>query len=150
MHRWLPPPLVVAAFAAAMWTVSWHFRVALLSFAAPSRLAIVFLALGLLLMIAAVLALSAARTTVNPLRPSRASKLVTRGIFRVSRNPIYLGDALVLAALALWLGNAANFVLLALFVAYIDRLQILPEERALTTLFGPAYLDYCARVRRWF
>ena len=90
-----------------------------------------------------------ARTTVNPLRPERAAHLVTSGVFARSRNPIYLGDALILAALALGLGNWLNFLLLPAFVGLIGRFQIAPEERALQRLFGDQYRAYCARVRRW-
>ncbi len=70
-------------------------------------------------------------------------------MFAISRNPIYLADLLLLAALAVWFGNALNIALLALFVWYINRYQIAPEERALAQLFGEAYAAYRARVRRW-
>ena len=111
--------------------------------------AVAFLAAGVGLMAAAVASFVAANTTINPLKPSRASRLVTSGVFRLSRNPIYVGDLLVLVAIAVWLGQAANIALLAGFVWYIDRFQIRPEERALSTLFGAEYAAYCARVRRW-
>ncbi|MOA62140.1 hypothetical protein D3C78_1874670 [compost metagenome] len=70
-------------------------------------------------------------------------------MFARTRNPIYLGDALILLALALGLGNWLNFLLLPLFVWFIGRFQIAPEERALQRLFGDEFLAYCARVRRW-
>jgi protein-S-isoprenylcysteine O-methyltransferase Ste14 len=111
--------------------------------------AVAFLAAGVGLMAAAVASFVTANTTINPLKPSRASRLVTSGVFRLSRNPIYLGDLLALVAIAVWLGQAANIALLAGFVWYIDRFQIRPEERALSTLFGAEYAAYCARVRRW-
>jgi protein-S-isoprenylcysteine O-methyltransferase Ste14 len=91
----------------------------------------------------------AAKTTINPLRPARASTLVTTGVFSLSRNPIYLGDFLVLLALVVWFGNVINLLLLPLFVWFINRFQIAPEERALTGLFGDDYLLYCKNVRRW-
>ncbi|MEY2952240.1 MAG: hypothetical protein RLZZ401_327 [Pseudomonadota bacterium] len=104
---------------------------------------------GLLLMAVAVVSFVRAHTTVNPLRPGNASHLLTSGVFALSRNPIYLGDLLVLAALVAWLGSAWNLLALPLFVACIQALQIAPEERALQQLFGDTYLNYCARVRRW-
>lgn len=107
------------------------------------------LIMGAFVMAMAVKSFVTAKTTINPLKPSRASRLITGGVYRYSRNPIYLGDLLILAALAVWLGQPANLVLLAAFVGYIDRFQIRPEEKALSALFGAEYTAYCARVRRW-
>ena len=105
--------------------------------------------MGVFVMAMAAKSFVTAKTTINPLKPSRASRLVTGGVFRFSRNPIYLGDLLILAAVAVWLGHPANLALLPVFVGYIDRFQIRPEERALSALFGVEYAAYCARVRRW-
>ena len=75
--------------------------------------------------------------------------MVTDGIYRYSRNPMYLGMALLLAAWALWLGNAAAWLGIVLFVALINRYQIRPEERILAAKFGDDYHSYCRRTRRW-
>ena len=75
--------------------------------------------------------------------------MVTDGIYRYSRNPMYLGMALLLAAWALWLGNAAALLGIVLFVALINRYQIRPEERILAAKFGDDYRNYCRRTRRW-
>ena len=74
---------------------------------------------------------------------------MTGGVFRLTRNPMYLGMALILAAWALWLGNAGGALLLAGFVAFIGRFQIAPEERALRAHFGEEFDAYARRVRRW-
>jgi protein-S-isoprenylcysteine O-methyltransferase Ste14 len=71
------------------------------------------------------------------------------GIFRVTRNPIYLGLSLLLVGWALWLGSASPWLIAALLVALITRLQIIPEEQALGTLFGEQYLAYRRRTARW-
>ena len=149
MNPRIPPPIVAAVFGVLMWAVNRKLEFGRVEFAFQTPVAIVLLVAGLLLMLVAVASFVVAKTTVNPLRPSRASSLVTTGIFRLSRNPIYLGDLLVLAALAVWLGNAVNVVLLVPFVWTINRFQIIPEERALTDLFGERYVAYCSRVRRW-
>ena len=133
----------------AMWAVHRWLPFGQFAFAAQRTLAVVLLCSGLLLMAAALFSLAKARTTVNPLRPARASNLVTSGVFCVSRNPIYLGDVLILAAWVLWLGAPLNFVLLGLFIGWIDKVQIRAEERALQQLFDHSYATYCARVRRW-
>lgn len=145
----IPPPLVVVLFAGLMWQLAEHLPFGHFAFPLQRPLAGLVLLAGLGLMAAAAWTLFRARTTVNPLRPERASHLVTHGVFARSRNPIYLGDALILAALALGFGNWCNFLLLPLFVAFIGRFQIRPEERALERLFGAEYRAYCARVRRW-
>ena len=145
----IPPPVVVAIFGLLMWMAARSLAWGQFAFPLQATVAIVLLIAGLLLMAVAVAAFIAAKTTVNPLKPSRATSLVTTGVFGISRNPIYLGDLLVLSALAVWLGNVFNLLLLALFIGYINRFQIIPEERALATLFGERYIAYCARVRRW-
>ncbi|RZS56956.1 methyltransferase family protein [Sphaerotilus mobilis] len=105
--------------------------------------------LSALIALAALWTLWRARTTINPMQPHRASRLVTAGIYRLSRNPMYLSLLLLLSAYALridavltWLGPLA-------FWAYVTRFQILPEERVLADKFGPAYRDYRHRTRRW-
>lgn len=149
MNPLVPPPVVVAIIGVVMWAVGRKLELGKFEAALQAPVAGVLLIVGLLLMFVAVASFIAAKTTVNPLRPSRASSLVTTGIFRISRNPMYLGDLLVLAALAVWLGNVVNVVLLVFFIWYINRFQIIPEERALTNLFGESYVAYCSRVRRW-
>ncbi len=89
------------------------------------------------------------RTTVNPLHPERASSMVTSGIFRFTRNPMYVGIALVLLGFFLAFGALSAILGLPAFVGYITRFQILPEERILEAKFGSAYAAYRARVRRW-
>lgn len=149
MKTLIPPPVVVAAFAAAMWGLARYVGPGHFSFAGQVPLAAALLVAALALMLAAVLSFARARTTVNPMRPARASALVTDGVFASSRNPIYLGDLILLIACAIWLGQLAGFALLPLFVLYLNRFQIEPEEEALTRLFGDDYRQYRLRVRRW-
>ncbi|HEX6852242.1 MAG TPA: isoprenylcysteine carboxylmethyltransferase family protein [Candidatus Polarisedimenticolaceae bacterium] len=88
-------------------------------------------------------------TTVHPTHPSRASRVVRTGIYRLSRNPMYLGLALLLAALATWLSHPLPFLVVPAFVLYMNRFQIRPEERALLEKFGEPYAEYRTAVRRW-
>lgn len=96
-----------------------------------------------------VYAFRQARTTVNPTKPERASRVVCSGIFRMSRNPMYLALLLLILAYAVWLQNGVTLLAAALFVLYMNRFQILPEERALERIFGQDYLTYKQKVRRW-
>jgi protein-S-isoprenylcysteine O-methyltransferase Ste14 len=145
----IPPPVVAALIGALMWALGRLLPSGQFRFPAQEAAAIVLFGAGLLLLIAAAVQFIAARTTINPLKPANASHLVTTGVFAFSRNPIYLGDLLMLAAFAVWLGNAFSAALPAAFVWYMNRFQILPEERALSQIFGGAYDAYCSRVRRW-
>lgn len=91
-----------------------------------------------------------AGTSVDPRKPSKSSRLVVKGIYNYSRNPMYLALLLCLLAWGLWLGNVFNSILAALFVSYMNRFQIVPEERELAKLYGREYRQYCSLVRRWF
>jgi|SRR5690625_5028015 len=90
-----------------------------------------------------------ASTTIDPLRPDRASVLITEGIFRYTRNPMYLGAVLVLLAWSVYLRNVGTLPLIVLFVGYLNRYQIAPEERALSKVFRNEYDAYKVSVRRW-
>jgi protein-S-isoprenylcysteine O-methyltransferase Ste14 len=86
---------------------------------------------------------------VNPLQPDAASSLVSGGVYRWTRNPMYLGMALVLLAWAVYLSSIAALAVLPLFIVYINRFQIEPEERALEARFGAQFERYRKAVRRW-
>ena len=90
-----------------------------------------------------------AKTTFDPRHPERASALLTRGVFRLTRNPLYLSLALLLLAYAVKLGSLVAFVGPPFFIAYITRFQVLPEERAMQAKFGDAWTHYASSVRRW-
>jgi len=145
----IPPPFVAAAFALGMRGVASWTPGASVQFPGQALAVAALLAAGFGVIAISIIQFSRARTTVNPLNPAAASALVTSGIFRLTRNPMYLGMALILAALAVWFGNAVCVLLLAGFVAYINRFQIAPEERALRAHFGEAFDAYARKVRRW-
>ena len=104
---------------------------------------------GILLLLMAVAAFLKARTTVNPHKPETASKLVTTGLYRISRNPMYLAMAMLLVAGTILLGNWAAFMGPVVFIALVTHLQIMPEEEVLRKQFGEIYLSYCQQTRRW-
>lgn len=145
----VPPPLVAGMFAFLMWALSRGLSGATAVFPGQALTATLVLAIGLGVIAAAIVRFVRARTTVDPLHPEAASTLVTDGILRLTRNPMYLGMALILVAWAVWLGNAASALLVAGFIAYITRLQIAPEERALRARFGESFDIYARKVRRW-
>jgi protein-S-isoprenylcysteine O-methyltransferase Ste14 len=145
----VPPVPLTGVFAAAMYGVSIVTPAP--TFFIPGRRGI---AIGLALLAAAialagVVAFRANKTTVNPLSPGAASVVVSNGVYRFSRNPMYLGFLLALAAWAIYLSNVLAALFLPAFVAYLNRFQIIPEERTLLAKFGPAFSQYLATVRRW-
>ena len=99
--------------------------------------------------VAGVMRFRQANTTVNPTTPEASSTLVTTGVYGITRNPMYIGFLLMLIAWGLWLANLYTLPFTAVFVAYMNRYQIQPEERMLGRLFGSAYVAYMQRVRRW-
>lgn len=107
------------------------------------------IATGLTFDLLGLIAFHRSRTTINPLRPERTSALVTQGIYRITRNPMYVGMALLLLAWAVYLSALLPFAGVPLFMSYITRFQIRPEERMIEKLFGAEFLGYAARVRRW-
>lgn len=147
-HR-VPPPVVGAIVAGIMWL--GRRLVPEATFGLPLRWLWVAGTALLAVLIAgvAIRTFARAETTVNPLEPEAADKLVTSGIFRYSRNPMYVGLTMVLVAFALFLHNIVSFALIALFPAFITRFQIIPEERALAAKFGADYETYRRSVRRW-
>jgi len=112
-------------------------------------IALALTTLGGVVAAAGVIAFRRERTTVNPMTPHAASSVVCSGIYRVSRNPMYLGFLLALAGWAVYLSNAGAAVLLLGFIAYMTQFQIKPEERALRAKFGSEFEQYVSRVRRW-
>ena len=145
----IPPVGISLLFCAAMWLVSgvtpdyaFHplFQAVLIA---------LLLAAGAVFGLGGVLAFKKAGTTVNPLQPEKSSSLVDSGVYRFSRNPMYLALLFVLLALGMFLANVNALVIAALFVPYMNRFQIQPEERAMEKLFGDEFGNYCRSVRRW-
>lgn len=95
------------------------------------------------------LSFRAAKTTVNPLKPETASSLVRSGIFAYTRNPMYVGMAIILVGWGIYLANPVAVLGAGLFVVFIQRFQITPEERAMVKLFGEEYEQYRQQTRRW-
>jgi protein-S-isoprenylcysteine O-methyltransferase Ste14 len=145
----IPPPLIALFLAILMWLTPALAG----SVAIPTSLrigvALVLCCLGLGIGMSGFGAFRRARTTVNPIKASSASTLVRSGIFRFTRNPMYLGLLLVLFAWAVFLSNPLTLLFPPVYVLYINRFQIIPEERVLVSLFGANYSAYKEDVRRW-
>jgi protein-S-isoprenylcysteine O-methyltransferase Ste14 len=144
----VPPPAVTLLVAVAMWCTS---LVAPVAGAPAARIAaaVFVVVLGATFSLLGGAAFRRAKTTVNPMRPESASSLVVTGVYRITRNPMYVGWLLLLVAWAVFLWSAWAVLGPVVFALYVSRFQIAPEERALTALFGREYLAYKAKVRPW-
>jgi len=145
----VPPLVVLTVVGGLMWLGARAVPAAHFPMPARPAIALGLTIVGLGVAVAGVVSFRIARTTVNPLKPDTASSLVVAGIYRVTRNPMYLGALIVLIGWAAFLANALAFIGAAAFVLYLNRFQIIPEEKALTTRFGPEFATYCSKVRRW-
>ena len=145
----MPPPVVTAVCALMMWFLARAFPS--LDVDVPARIpaAATLLIISVVIGLAALLGFRRAKTTINPLTPHASSTLVVRGIYRWSRNPMYLAMFLVLISWACIVSNGAALAMLPLFVVTLNRLQIEPEERALHARFGAEFENYRRKVRRW-
>ena len=145
----VPPPIIMVATGLIMWLLAEWLSEPALPWGSSAPVGVAISLLGVAISLAGVLTFKRASTTVDPRRPDEASTLVTTGIYRYSRNPMYLGILLVLIGWAVILGNLISAVAIVAFVAYITRYQIIPEERLLQEKFSGAFTAYKGRVRRW-
>lgn len=144
----VPPLLVLGVAAGTAWLID---RMAGPSLTTPGFqvAGAVVASLGVAVALGGVVEFRRAQTTVDPIHPDKASALVVRGIYRVTRNPMYLGFALLLGGWVLALASLPGIIVTVSFFLYLNHFQIPPEEAALSVRFGEAFDYYKARVRRW-
>lgn len=145
----VPPPLVVITAAALMAGLTYTFRGASIDIPAHLVLAVVLAAIGIGCIGTGINEFRQHETTIDPRDPQRSSSLVDTGIYRFTRNPMYLGFLVILTGWAVYLGNLLPFVVLPAYVLYLGKYQIEPEERLLAAKFGSRYEAYRRKVRRW-
>jgi len=146
----VPPALVMMIFGGLMYLLDKYLPVGEFEFFGKRVLVMLLFGLGILVILISVIQFFITKTTVDPLNPKKTSNLVTNGVYKFTRNPMYLGMLLFLLAFGLKLGNAFNTLIAAGFVSYMNRFQIKPEEKVLKETFGKEYNIYCKLTRRWF
>ncbi len=144
----IPPVALVIITAGLMWGVNKLISISY-SFAELQWVSKGLFALCIIVLLFALAAFKKLKTTVDPMHPEKASKLVTVGIYHLTRNPMYLSMLLLLAGFAVKLGNPICVLPLVIFVWYMNQFQIKPEEEALRKIFGEDFNSYCRKVRRW-
>lgn len=145
----VPPLLLVLLFGGAMWGIAQVTPGIALPTIVRLAFSVLLASAGLAVVVSGVLSFRRSGTTVNPTAPQSSTDLVTGGIYRYTRNPMYVGMLSWLTAFGIWLGSPSALILCIPFVLYMNRFQIVPEERALEGLFGDAYRRYKSQVRRW-
>lgn len=147
MRNKIPPPIVTLFFGLCIYFSQEHFPESNLEFLTMLSYFLYFA--GLTVLILAVRLFKKQNTTVNPIKIENASSLVTSGIFKYSRNPMYLGMVMILLGLAFMFNLIGGILFTLLFAAYITKYQIRPEEEVMERLFGEDFLKYKNSVRVW-
>jgi len=145
----IPPPAIALAFAALIWWMASYLPQIDIEFMPKIVIVSMLVAIGAIFDLSGLVTFLRAKTTVNPMKPHASSALVTTGIYKITRNPMYVGLVFILSGWCIYLNSPAALIGVAGFILYIHALQILPEERMLITLFGEEYIEYQSRVRRW-
>jgi len=149
MELRVPPVLVVSVIALLMWLFSQFYYVVRIKFDHQLTIGVICGLFGVILILCGVVRFRKNNTTVNPMTPAQTSLLVTNGIYRFTRNPMYLGMLFVLIGWAMALFTFSSWLFIPVFIWYMNQFQIKPEEQMLRKQFGQTYEAYLARVRRW-
>ena len=147
----IPPAIITLLSFFMIWAIASFkiFELDWIKVLSP-YLSVILLILSILLLLFASYSFYKSKTSFNPISPENASSLVTSGIYRISRNPMYAGFLLLLVAWWLYLGELLSVIGCLFFISYLNKFQIESEERVLEKLFGEEYRLYKSRVRRWF
>ena len=147
MKTKIPPPIIALTCIVINYLSTYLINP--IKFANIEIIGILILLVGLVTAMLAIFLFKKVKTTVNPINPEEATTLVTTGIFSVTRNPMYLGLFFVICSTVFFFGSWCGIIILTLFVCYINKFQIIPEEEAMEKLFGDKYNEYRQNVRRW-
>ena len=147
METKIPPPIVTSVFGLLIYFSKGIFPV--IENQITFYVGILLMFLGFFIFISAVKSFKKSKTTVNPLNPEKATKLVTEKIFKYSRNPMYLGMTIILCSLTLFFNLIGGIIFIALFCNYITKYQIIPEEKVMKNLFSEEFNEYKKATRKW-
>ena len=143
----IPPPLIVLVLIVSIYFSS--IKIDLINIPLQMEISIFILSVGILIFVNPVLQFIKSKTTVNPIQFEEVNKLVTTGIFKYSRNPMYLGMLMIVLSTSIFYLNIYSILTPLLFMLWINKFQIKREEEFLTEKFGNEYLSYKKKTRRW-
>ena len=147
MNNKIPPPIVTLAFGLMIYFSRNIFPD--INNIIFYVLSLFFIILGPFILISAVRSFKAEQTTINPININNASSLVISGVFKYSRNPMYLGMVFILLALSFRFNLVGGILFTSIFIMYITKFQIIPEEAAMKSIFGEDFNKYKNNTRRW-
>ncbi len=147
MKTKIPPPILALVMIGLIYLSSLFIEPTTFNY--QGSLSILFLILGFACLLPSFKLFAKFKTTITPLKPSNSTALVTEGMYRYSRNPMYLGLLLITIASTIWFGTWSGIIINIVFIFLINFLQIIPEEEALLEIFGEEYEEYKKNVRRW-
>tara|TARA_B100000925_G_scaffold130730_1_gene97802 strand:- start:1600 stop:2055 length:456 start_codon:yes stop_codon:yes gene_type:complete len=150
MHLKIPPPIVTLIGILLIFLSKDYILILYLHPHLQNTLSFLFLIIGFIIIFSATKEFKKSETTINPMKPETSTSLVTSGIFKYSRNPMYLGLTSILLASCFYFSSLLGIIVyVPLFIFYITVFQIIPEEETMRGLFKDEYLSYCSKVRRW-
>ena len=150
MHLRIPPPIVALIGIFLIFLSKNYILIIYLHPHLQNTLSLIFLIIGFVIIFSATKEFKKSNTTVNPMKPETSTSLVNSGIFKYTRNPMYLGLTSILLASCFYFSSLLGIIVyVPLFILYITVFQIIPEEETMKGLFNDEYLDYCSKVRRW-
>lgn len=148
LNHKIPPPVILLISGIAIWLLK-NISPLPISYSIRAILGSLFIVFGFGLDLAGLLEFRKFQTTMNPLKPENASKIVKTGIYSKTRNPMYLGMVLVLVGWSIIAKASFGILVIPLFIKYIETFQIIPEEEILSSQFGTEYDNYRTKVARW-
>ena len=148
MKNTLPPPIVTLIFVLLIYLSKPFFPELIFNYS--NILSLFFFISGIIIIIISFQMFKRKKTTINPIKIEKASSLVTNGIFKYSRNPMYFGMVLILISTGIKFNFYGGILMIVIFICFITYFQILPEERAMLKLFGKDFINYKNKTRRWF
>ncbi len=147
MNNKIPPPIVTLICGLSIYFSRQFFPEFIFNFS--NFLSISFLLLGMGILFISAASFKKHQTTINPLKPHKASLLIVSGVFSFSRNPMYLGMALILISISIKFNLMGGLLITILFISFITKFQIIPEEAAMQKLFPEQFASYQHNTRRW-
>ena len=147
MKTKIPPPILALIMIAIIYLSS--FIVETFTFSYQTVLSVFIVVIGLACAIPSIRLFTKHKTTISPFTPSETTALVTVGMYRYSRNPMYLGLVLLNIAATIFFGTWLGVIIVVVFIFLLNLVQIIPEEEALLDIFGEEYVEYQKKVRRW-